>query len=500
MLHAFQEWACDFSSDKFKTTLAAVGRSAVPTSFCLVFWYGTVESISDALQSGIPETAGGGFVFTFVAPPDLSLYPETRTFFPVQDAVLACSVPRSLLGRVGDSSLHRILSTRVLDALRPSNFEVLANPVPWHEGRALLPPRQIVRAYQLVKSGRTSTSASEGKTVASFLPARHKRRGHSGGESKSGAVLDSAPSPSSLEKFGAAGVPWAPETCSDYLAALRILRAICANNAWALCYHFTQPSLAPIIAKTGLRMSTQGQGDGGVYFSMKGPAAYDMGSPDYETNIIEDCFGAGRLEEYRSKHKLDVCIIYGTEPWALSPAPGGRDNARMMSKATFDSLSLPTPDGNFFLRPDRILAMILLDPASPPADYFMAMDGLDEECARDQATTDALRGVSQRMDSNEAEVRAALRKIGASGSNGNEVDIELSETSMEQGGGPKIQLSGTKLSESVDPEFADTTIEIEVDEGPRDSLKAFPNGSLSLHRYVEMAEHAKGRSVMGSAL
>ena len=44
-----------------------------------------------------------------------------------------------------------------------------------------------------------------------------------------------------------------------------------------------------------------------------------------------DCFGAGRLEEYRGKHKLDLCIVYGAEPWALSPAPGGRDNALMVS-------------------------------------------------------------------------------------------------------------------------------------------------------------------------
>ena len=40
--------------------------------------------------------------------------------------------------------------------------------------------------------------------------------------------------------------------------------------------------------------------------SSKGPASYDMCSSKYEENIIVDCFGRERLEEYRGKHKLDV--------------------------------------------------------------------------------------------------------------------------------------------------------------------------------------------------
>ena len=38
-------------------------------------------------------------------------------------------------------------------------------------------------------------------------------------------------------------------------------------------------------------MSTQGQGDGGVYFSTRGPASYGLGSHLYEDNIIVDCYG-----------------------------------------------------------------------------------------------------------------------------------------------------------------------------------------------------------------
>jgi hypothetical protein len=60
-------------------------------------------------------------------------------------------------------------------------------------------------------------------------------------------------------------------------------------------------------------MSTQGQGDGGVYVSTLGPASYGLGTDDYEVNIIKDCFGVERIEEYKGKGKLDVVIIYGCE-------------------------------------------------------------------------------------------------------------------------------------------------------------------------------------------
>eukprot|EP00615_Pteridomonas_danica_P002082 CAMPEP_0114340324 /NCGR_PEP_ID=MMETSP0101-20121206/8303_1 /TAXON_ID=38822 ORGANISM="Pteridomonas danica, Strain PT" /NCGR_SAMPLE_ID=MMETSP0101 /ASSEMBLY_ACC=CAM_ASM_000211 /LENGTH=111 /DNA_ID=CAMNT_0001473553 /DNA_START=466 /DNA_END=797 /DNA_ORIENTATION=- len=108
------------------------------------------------------------------------------------------------------------------------------------------------------------------------------------------------------------------------------IRGICSINGWAPVYHFTQPHFGHMIAKTGFRMSTQGQGDGGVYFSTKGPCCYELGSAEYEENIIIDCFGESRLNEYKGKGKLDLVIVYGALPHVLSPAPGGRDNAVMV--------------------------------------------------------------------------------------------------------------------------------------------------------------------------
>jgi hypothetical protein len=82
-------------------------------------------------------------------------------------------------------------------------------------------------------------------------------------------------------------------------------------------YHYTSLEVAQLIINGGLRMSTQGQGDGGVYVSTQGPACYNLGSPDYEANIIKDCFGVERVSEYLGKGKLEVVIVYGCSASAL---------------------------------------------------------------------------------------------------------------------------------------------------------------------------------------
>lgn len=40
-------------------------------------------------------------------------------------------------------------------------------------------------------------------------------------------------------------------------------------------------------------------------------------------------------------------------------APGGRDNAKMVPRSTFNDLMLPQFDGSYFLRPDRILGVFI---------------------------------------------------------------------------------------------------------------------------------------------
>jgi t-SNARE complex subunit (syntaxin) len=45
--------------------------------------------------------------------------------------------------------------------------------------------------------------------------------------------------------------------------------------------------------------------------STQGPASYGLGTSAYEENIIKDCFGAERINEYKGKGNLDVIIVYG---------------------------------------------------------------------------------------------------------------------------------------------------------------------------------------------
>jgi hypothetical protein len=113
-----------------------------------------------------------------------------------------------------------------------------------------------------------------------------------------------------------------PATCLQFTNHMSRLRAVCKASGLELVYHFTKPALLPLILKTGFRMSTQGQGDGGVYFSTLGPAAYALGTDSYEENIIVDCFGPERLDEYKDKGMLDLCLVYGAEAAVLSQAPG----------------------------------------------------------------------------------------------------------------------------------------------------------------------------------
>ena len=145
-----------------------------------------------------------------------------------------------------------------------------------------------------------------------------------------------------------------PATCAEYLTAMAAVRRACEEEGTVPLYHYTILAVAPFILGGGFRMSTQGHGDGGVYFSTLGPSSYNLGADNYEENIIVDCFGEERLEEYRGKHKLDLLFVYGVNPSIVEQAPGGRENAKMVPKGNFNDFATPLKDGNYFLRPDYI--------------------------------------------------------------------------------------------------------------------------------------------------
>lgn len=71
-----------------------------------------------------------------------------------------------------------------------------------------------------------------------------------------------------------------PSSIQDYVEQLDKARLACSTVGLVPLYHYTQLDIADSILANGLRMSTQGQGDGGVYLSTLGPCSYGIGTPE----------------------------------------------------------------------------------------------------------------------------------------------------------------------------------------------------------------------------
>jgi hypothetical protein len=109
-------------------------------------------------------------------------------------------------------------------------------------------------------------------------------------------------------------------------------------------------------------MSRRGEGNGGVYFSTKGPANYEIGTPEYEFNIIKDLFGKLYLKkDFLGKQKVDVCLVFGVNPLLLEKATFGGDNSVVVSKELFDAIAPADSVGDYFLRSDFLLGAFWVD-------------------------------------------------------------------------------------------------------------------------------------------
>jgi hypothetical protein len=76
---------------------------------------------------------------------------------------------------------------------------------------------------------------------------------------------------------------------------------------------------------------------------------------------------------------------------------GGRDNARMLKKGLFHALSMPAKDGNYFLRPDRIVGAFFLPSSEPPVGRFEAKAALASEREEDAAAKERIDSVQRDM-------------------------------------------------------------------------------------------------------
>jgi hypothetical protein len=336
------EDARNFNENKFITTFESIWRHSIPSSHVLCFHYTSVKLGLSSRKSGLAAFKRfNGVPFTLrypfktnendhavfnneektlppspgaspkILPPSPGALPNTPTHstkskFP-HEQVLVLSLPKHLLellpGFQEDEGLCMI-SSQALNAMRPNSFTAVVNPLPWLDGLSLLPPQCILRSFLLFKESEMDEDDSNVRSESSFSRSSSTMTGSFVMmEGDIAYVRDIPMKPiSGIRNVG---------NIETYKEAMAPIRSLAESLELVPLFHYTSLDIAPLILKYGLRMSSQGQGDGGVYFSTLGPASYGLGTPLYEENIIKDCFGVERIEEYIGKGKLDVVIVYG---------------------------------------------------------------------------------------------------------------------------------------------------------------------------------------------
>jgi hypothetical protein len=228
---------------------------------------------------------------------------DKESLFPCEE-VLVLSLPRKFLqplpGYETDDGLFMV-SIRVLNALRATVYTDVQDSGPWIQGECILPPQCILRSFKISKASKFRKRSS-----SSFDFIIKSRSNSSNSHIDNDKIED--------EMMPGTHVVTTVTSIKMLTKSMRQIRFDAKEVGLIPLYHYTSPSVAPLILNSGLRMSTQGQGDGGVYVTTQGPASYGIGTPNYETNIIKDCFGMERLEEYLGKGYLDVIIVYGCDP------------------------------------------------------------------------------------------------------------------------------------------------------------------------------------------
>ena len=252
---------------------------------------------------------------------------------------MAVILPASLLQPLPvREELGFVLDRKALTAVHNANAD---------DGIPRLPVGNIIRAFQLQLANKPANTKPDAEhdhrrfpnSVAGLLRRNPAREEH---------VKKHEPLPIRIDELKIVRV---------FLARMEAIRKEAEENGEVVLFHFTNEVSAGFIVKTGLRMSTQGQGDGGVYFITMGPLSFQLGTEEFERLIIENCFGKERMDEYLGKNMLSHVIVASIDPTVLSQVPGGRENAFAVSRHTFETLAMPSEDdGAFYLPLERIKA------------------------------------------------------------------------------------------------------------------------------------------------
>jgi len=152
---------------------------------------------------------------------------------------------------------------------------------------------------------------------------------------------------------------------------------------------------------------------GGVNVSMKSPLSYGLGQDSYESNLIKDLYGINIKDDPLFTHQsiegdLDVCIVYGCPSCVLDQIPGAMQHSKMFSKSVFMKFSLGDRDGNYFLRPDRILGAFVVNHAKLPLMNAGSQRLLKNEISYDQFSIEKLNEIDSRTKNNSVRMNKAI--------------------------------------------------------------------------------------------
>eukprot|EP00615_Pteridomonas_danica_P010831 CAMPEP_0114328780 /NCGR_PEP_ID=MMETSP0101-20121206/631_1 /TAXON_ID=38822 ORGANISM="Pteridomonas danica, Strain PT" /NCGR_SAMPLE_ID=MMETSP0101 /ASSEMBLY_ACC=CAM_ASM_000211 /LENGTH=344 /DNA_ID=CAMNT_0001458209 /DNA_START=3088 /DNA_END=4118 /DNA_ORIENTATION=+ len=318
------EWAIGFSENKFNTTFDAIWKHSVPSSHILVFHYTSFQHAVNARKSGIPaQKRFNGVPLTLRQPhkaiqSDFAIFGEENELKPKEfphEEVLVLSLPKQFLdplpGYEDDDGLCMI-SSQVLNAMRSTSFTAVMNSQPWLNGYCLLPPHCILRSFLIMeksdpsaqrllsinksyrnssvlfknissrislrKSAEEMTEIVESNPITGLLPMSSQRNSLWQIQSKDRSPVLAFKGTQNAETVRVVFI----DSIDTYIKAMSKIRQKAFERKLVPLYHYTSRSVASLILQSGLRMSSQGQGDGGVYVSTLGPASYGLGTDDYE--------------------------------------------------------------------------------------------------------------------------------------------------------------------------------------------------------------------------
>jgi len=271
------ESAAAFTADKFKTTFDAIAQTQVPASHALLYHYTSLRLARMATASGMPALEKySGVAFSLRRPHELTTSErlafsadekEPSNVGPIPgcpfEAVLVISLPKRLLDplpRFEDDPCMCSMPVSVLKAMRPTSFTGVLKSIPWLQGFVLLSPSCLIRRYSLIDEDafNDADDSTEQYDLSMDSTMDWVREDDEMTLAKEVSLIR-------------------PASSVEFLVNMRELRSHAEDLSLIPLFHYTSHSVAALILEGGLRMSTVGQGDGGVYFSTLGPASMGLG-------------------------------------------------------------------------------------------------------------------------------------------------------------------------------------------------------------------------------